>query len=275
VFVRKKKNKSGVISIQIIDKIKGSSKLIRTIGSSNDETIIKELIKEGQNWIKAQKQQYDIDFAGEENLIDRFVQSIEKLTLIGTDLLIGRIFDEIGYYQIKDELFRLLVIYRVVFPVSKLKMTEYLYRYHHKEVNEDQIYRYLDKLLKHQKTEIEKISYLHTVKVLGTKPSILFYDVTTIYFEIDLDDELRKTGFSKEGKHQHPQIVLGLLVSTNGYPMSYEIFEGNKFEGHTMIPVVEAFRKKHELNELVIIADSGLLSTQNIVELQEKGYFLY
>jgi transposase len=272
VFVRKKKNKSGLVSVQVIDKSNGKYKLVRTIGSSHDDTIVNELIEGGQRWIKAQKGQYDIDFVGEEILIDRFVQSIEKLTLSGTDLLIGRIFDEVGYNQIKDELFRLLVIYRVVFPVSKLKMTEYLYRYHQKEVNEDQIYRYLDKLVKHQKTKIEKISYLHTLKVLGCKPSILFYDVTTIYFEIDLEDELRKTGFSKEGKHQHPQIVLGLLVGANGYPMSYEIFEGNKFEGHTMLTVVEAFRKKYELNDIVIIADSGLLSTQNITELQEKGY---
>lgn len=57
---------------------------------------------------------------------------------------------------------------------------------------------------------------------------MVFYDVTTLYFEIDDEDELRKTGFSKEGKHQHPQIVLGLLVSVDGYPLAYEIFEGNK-----------------------------------------------
>ncbi|MCK5169824.1 MAG: transposase, partial [Bacteroidales bacterium] len=81
-----------------------------------------------------------------------------------------------------------------------------------------------------------------------------------------------KRGFSKEGKHQNPQIVLGLLVSVGGYPLSYEIFEGNKFEGHTMLPIIDAFKNKYHLNKLVIIADSGLLSSQNIIELQEKGY---
>jgi transposase len=102
--------------------------------------------------------------------------------------------------------------------------------------------------------------------------SIVFYDVTTLYFETDNEDDLRKTGFSKEGKHQHPQIVLGLLVSMNGYPLAYEIFEGNKFEGHTMLPVVEGFRKKYQLNDLVIIADAGLLSNDNLKELQEEKY---
>src|SRR5690606_13826927 len=79
-------------------------------------------------------------------------------------------------------------------------------------------------------------------------------------------------GFSKEGKHQHPQIVLGLLVSKQGYPLAYDIFEGNKFEGHTMLPILESFRKKYNLTKLVIIADSGLLSKSNIEELQSKNY---
>jgi transposase len=102
--------------------------------------------------------------------------------------------------------------------------------------------------------------------------SVVFYDVTTLYFEIEDEDDLRKTGFSKEGKNQHPQIVLGLLVSVDGYPLSYEIFEGKKFEGHTMLPVVEAFRKKYQLQDLIIIADAGLLSNDNIEELQQKKY---
>ena len=93
-----------------------------------------------------------------------------------------------------------------------------------------------------------------------------------LYFEIDQEDELRKTGFSKEGKHQNPQIVLGLLVSIDGYPLAYEVFEGNKFEGHTMLPVIDQFKAKYRLDQLVIIADSGLLSADNIEELQSKGY---
>jgi transposase len=107
---------------------------------------------------------------------------------------------------------------------------------------------------------------------LNNDISIVFYDVTTLYFETDNEDELRKTGFSKEGKHQNPQIVLGLLVSIDGYPLDYGIFEGNKFEGHTILPVIEVFKAKYKLNKLVIIADSGLLSSENINQLQEKGY---
>ena len=102
--------------------------------------------------------------------------------------------------------------------------------------------------------------------------SVVFYDVTTLYFQIDDEDEIRKRGFSKEGKHQNPQIVLGLLVSVDGYPLAFDIFEGNKFEGHTMLPILDAFKEKYKLDKLVIVADSGLLSNQNIEYLQQKGY---
>ena len=119
---------------------------------------------------------------------------------------------------------------------------------------------------------VQQISYEHTKQILNNNISVVFYDVTTLYFEIDDEDEPRKTGFSKEGKHQNPQIVLGLLVSKNGYLLAYEIFEGNKFEGHTMLPVVDAFKSKYQLNQLIIIADSGLLSSNNIQELQTKEY---
>lgn len=134
------------------------------------------------------------------------------------------------------------------------------------------IYRYLDKLYNTQKEQVQDISYRHTLKVLNHQISIVFYDVTTIYFEAESEDELRKTGFSKDGKHQHPQIVLGLLVSKGGYPLAYDIFEGNKFEGHTMLPIINAFKEKYKLHKLIIVADAGLLSKENISQLQKENY---
>ena len=78
---------------------------------------------------------------------------------------------------------------------------------------------------------------------------------------------MRKSGFSKDGKHSQPQILLGLLVSENGYPLDYEIFEGSKFEGHTMLPVIEAFKKKYNMQQLKVVADAGLMSNKNIQQL--------
>jgi len=98
--------------------------------------------------------------------------------------------------------------------------------------------------------------------------------MTTLYFESSDEDDLRRTGFSKDGKHQCPQIFLGLLVASGGNPISYEIFEGNIFEGKTFIPVLQNVEKKYGLGKPIVIADSGLLSKKNI-ELLEKGGYQY
>lgn len=272
MFIRQKKNKSGLISVQIIDKSSGKYRVAKTIGSSSDVFVIENLIIKAKDFIKKYQGTLEFDFTNSSSNIETILNSITSHKLIGIDLVLGQIFDEIGFNILEDELFKDLVLYRLVYPKSKLKTTEYLYRYAQKNYSEDDIYRYLDKLQSKQKELVQQISYDHTRKVLNNEISIVFYDVTTIYFEIDNEDELRKTGFSKEGKHQNPQIVLGLLVSKNGYPLAYEIFKGNQFEGHTMLPVVDAFKEKYNLEQLIIIADSGLLSKSNIEELQSKGY---
>lgn len=266
MFIRKKKNKSGKTSVQIIDKSTGKYKVLKTIGCSSDPEQLARYCKEGRNWIKDKLALLELDFYDEQKQIDGLLNNIEQINIKGTELLIGKIYNEIGFDKIEEKLLKHLVMSRICFPVSKLKTTEYLYRYHSIEIDVDRIYRYLDKLIKHQKERIQQISYEHTLEVLSNNINILFYDVTTLYFEINKEDELRKTGFSKEGKHQNPQIVLGLLVSIEGYPLAYEIFEG-----HTLIPVIESFKSKYKINSITIIADSGLLSSKNIKQLQEKG----
>lgn len=272
MFVRKKPNKTGLVSIQVIDKSTGKYKLVKTIGSSADIAEIDSLFKQGQAYIKKHKGQVEIDFNNADEMFSKFIAGIKQINVAGGELLLGKIFDEIGFNEIQDELFKKLVIARLCFPASKLRTTDYLRQYQSYLVDEDKVYRYLDKLHNTQKEWVQQISYRHTRKILNNHISIVFYDVTTLYFEIESEDELRKTGFSKEGKHQHPQIVLGLLVSAGGYPLAYDIFEGNKFEGHTMLPMINTFTEKYNLSQLVIIADSGLLSKDNITALQSKGY---
>lgn len=271
MFVRKKKNKSGVISVQVVDKSTGKYRLVKTIGSSNDSTEIERLFKAGHDFIQHYRGQQTINFV-DQSFKDAVKQSISSITIEGINLLLGRIYSEIGFDQVKSDLLRQLVLVRLSHPASKLKTTQYLQRYFSISINEDKIYRYLDKLYKEHKEQLQQISFNHTRKILGGAMSVVFYDVTTIYFQIDDEDEIRKRGFSKEGKHQNPQIVLGLLVGLEGYPLAYEIHEGNKFEGHTMLPIIDSFKTKYNLKKLVVIADSGLLSTSNVKDLIKKGY---
>ncbi len=272
MFVRKKPNKSGVISVQIIDKSSGKYKLVKTIGSSTDSQEISDLVSKGKEYISKVNGMQEFDFNDYDQIYAQVLTSITSHKLVGIDLVLGNIFNEIGFNRIEDKLFKDLVLYRLVFPKSKLKTTEYLYRFAQKNYSEDDIYRYMDKLYNTQKELVQKISYEHTLKVLSNEISVVFYDVTTIYFETDYEDDLRKTGFSKEGKHQNPQIVLGLLVSERGYPLAYDIFDGKQYEGHTMLPIINGFKEKYKIEKLVVVADSGLLSRENIEELVANKY---
>ena len=274
MFIRQKKNSTGSISVQVIDKSSGKYCVLKTIGSSSDKTVIQNLVAKARQYIYSLTKQTSIDFllGDDTHFFSTVYENIQSIQLLGPELVLGKIFDEIGFNKINDELFRHLVIARLVYPVSKLKTLDYLLKYKSIVYEKDQVYRYLDKLHKDQIETIQQISYNHTVQVLQADISLVFYDVTTLYFEIQDEDDLRKTGFSKDAKHQQPQIVLGLLVSAGGYPLDYEIFEGNKFEGHTMLPVVEAFKKKHNLQQLIIVADAGLMSNKNIGQLLENNY---
>ncbi len=272
MFIRKLKSPNGKIYVQIVDKSSGQYKVVKSFGSCLDLSLSEPLVAKAQQWIDKQSGIQEFDFSNTDVFVEQFFDSIVSMKRVGFDLLLGQIFDDIGFCKINDEYFRELVLARVAFPKSKLKTTEYLYRYKQIDWDEDQLYRYLDKLHTTQKKLVQQISYQHTLQILNNNINVIFYDVTTLYFEIDNEDELRKTGFSKEGKHQNPQIVLGLLVSKNGYPLAYEIFEGNKFEGHTMLPIVDAFKSTYNLTQLIIVADSGLLSSSNIEELKTKGY---
>lgn len=274
MFVRKKLNKSGVVSVQILEKRSGKSALVKTVGSSSDPEEITDLFEQGKRLINELKGQgiLNFDIHNEAQLVDLFFNGIRELSLAGPELLLGKLFDEIGFNAIEEELFRHLVITRLCYPASKLKTIDYLFKYKGLTIDVESVYRYLDKLNSKQKESVQEISYNHTLHILNNEINLIFYDVTTLYFEAEQEDELRKTGFSKDGKHQQPQVVLGLLVSTGGYPLAYEMFEGNKFEGHTMLPVIEAFKSKYKLEELVVIADAGLMSNANIAELQSKSY---
>ena len=274
MYVRRKKNRSGKISVQVIDTSGSTDRLIKTIGSSSDSFEVEQLVEQAHRWMSdyTGQQAIALEYEEDHRLLTAIHSSLRKVLLIGPDLILGKLYDQIGFNAVGSDLLRHLVISRLVFPLSKLKTCEYLLRYQNVEVTPDQIYRYMDRLQSSQKQQVQQISYEHTLGLFKGQLSVVFYDVTTLYFEASDEDDLRKAGFSKEGKHQHPQIVLGLLVSKYGYPLAFEMFEGNQFEGHTMLPVLESFRSTYRLANLVVIADAGLMSKKNLEQLSEDGY---
>jgi transposase len=263
--------------VQIIDKSKGQYHVIKTIGSSADASTIQSLYIKGKKWIAQYLGEQDIfeayDKANEERQVTEYLLSnVENILLNGVQLILNKVFILTGFGSIEDDIFRHLVIARLSQPMSKAATVEYLKSHFGEDTQLHRIYRYLDKLYNTQQEKIQEISVEHTRRILGGKIGLLFYDVTTLYFESDYGDELRETGFSKDGKYSQPQVVLGLLVSKDGYPLSYSIFNGSQYEGRTMLPVVEDFIQRFNLNDFIIVADSGLMNQSNIALLESASY---
>ena len=285
MFVRRKRNRTGTISVQVIDKSHGRYRVIKSFGTGNSEVEVLRLEENARQYVRQQTGMNRSLFADEDELkLEDFLSSISNahVQVIGPEVIFGTLYDRIGYRDIDNELFRHLVITRLFNPGSKLKTIDYLFRYQNLTYDISRIYRFLDNLCfrKNSSTEgktdikrqVEDISYAHTLRVLGGRIDVVFYDMTTLYFESSDEDDLRKTGFSKDGKHQCPQIYLGLLVGHGGNPIGYELFEGNIFEGHTFIPVLQHMEERFKLGKPVVIADSGLLSKKNIEALDQNGY---
>ena len=281
MFVRRKANKSGTFSIQVISKEEGHYKVVKSFGSGITEKELEQKEREAYVFIQ-QHQSPPLPFINEstDQKIESFLSSIKntQFHVIGPELIFGTLYDKIGYNCIPEKLFRHLVVCRLFNPGSKLKTIDYLLRYQNISYSVDQIYYFLDKLCQRKqgkvgiKEIVEHISFEHTKRVLGQHIDVVFYDMTTLYFEASDEDDLRKTGFSKDGKHSCPQIFLGLLVTTGGNPIGYEIFEGNIFEGNTLLPFIENMTQKYHFGKPIIVADSALLSGKNIRILQENGY---
>lgn len=287
MFVRRKRNNSGTISVQVVSKVDGKYRVQKSFGSSRDEVALKSLEQKARQW--ADEQEFGESLFAPEGAAeyDAIMSNIgqNQLRLAGPELVYGRLFDKIGFGSVRtsdDEIFKSLVVTRLYRPGSKLKTLRYMAYFMNKYYSEDKIYRYLDELCWRPETkrkageydvkhDVERVTYNQTKKVLGDAMTVVFYDTTTMYFE-SREDDVRIPGWSKDGKNANPQVVLGLLVGPGGNPIGYEIHPGNTYEGRTMLPIIQKLQKRFSFPKPVVVADAGLLSNENIRALEEGGY---
>lgn len=277
MFVRRKPNKSGSFSIQVVDKVRGHYKLIRSFGSSKSEEDLSAMEKDAADLIATYGGQTVIDFEQsrkekEMEHAEKLFDSIVDIRQDGVRLILEPIYNAMGFDALGDETLKFLSIARICQPKSKVATVGYLKRHFDEDVNLNRIYRYMDTLYNTRREQIQQISVEHTRRLLGGRIGIVFYDVTTLYFETAREDVLRSPGFSKDGKTAESQIVLGLLVSRDGYPLSYNVFNGGQYEGRTMIPIIDDFVRRFSLTDFIVVADAGLLSRKNITLLKQAGY---
>lgn len=191
---------------------------------------------------------------------------------LGISNCLSRIQGETKCKYLLDETAFLMAAQHLLQPKSKLSTYEYQDKYIGlRNARLQHLYRALDKLGEH-KERIENELFYENYTRLENKVDVVFYDVTTFAFESVIADELRNFGFSKDCRFNEVQVVMGLLIDANGFPIGYELFPGNTFDGKTMIGALDNIKKRFGINKVVIVADRGLNSKGNLNLIREAGY---
>lgn len=183
--------------------------------------------------------------------------------------VLHRQYEQLGFNQLGDDVFTALCIARVVEPTSKLDSLRVLADLGIHQFDKNQLYRCLQKVI--DKDYRSTISQLCFSQAASHGFNLLLYDVTTLYFEVQQEDDYRKSGLSKE-RRLEPQILIGLLVDQSGFPLDLHSFEGNTAETKTILPVVKDFCAQHSVDRLTIVADAAMLSANNLAALAKSGF---
>jgi transposase len=171
----------------------------------------------------------------------------------------------------EQELLRDLVLARLVMPESKHKTQKILLRQFAKEYDLDRIYRLLDKL--HPRiNQIKKHTFERTKSLMPEKTDIVFFDVTTLYFESTDTDKLREFGYSKDHRFNTTQVVLALATNSDGLPIGYELFNGSKAEVKTLLESLESWKQSFDINSVCFVGDRAMMSNDNLKKLEDNGY---
>lgn len=261
MYVRKVKARKTTF-FQIGQKVKGKFILIKHVGSATLPEQIEALR------LKSLEELNEIKLSKQPSLFP-VLSTVTRAKLVnwhitGFHQVFGHIYDSIG---LPKNLLKDLVIARIVYPKSKIATVRYFNQYLGIKLAKDKIYRFLDTL---NKEELTKIAY-DFVSKKNNGIALIFYDVTTLYFESSDEDDLRKRGYSKDHKHDLPQIVIGLFVDKDGYPFDFDFYDGSTFEGHTFPKAIKALTAKYKFKDLIVVADAGMLSEENIRFLEAKN----
>lgn len=201
----------------------------------------------------------------------------EQRVVSGIHNIYGSLFDELGYEKVINDskkqksaikTYRDIVLARIANPLSKRASVDMLEEDFGVSIDLDKVYRMMDKINDKAIEKLNSITYQNTSGLFKDKINVIFYDCTTIYFESFTEDEFKKNGYSKDLKFNQPQVLLALMVTTEGLPIGYKVFEGDKFEGHTLIPVLKEIKKKYKLNRIIFVSDAAMLNKNNLEELE-------
>lgn len=261
-----------------MEKVGRHNHLVKHLGTARNQWEHAELLKSGQEFIDQKRIRsgkislFDNQFERGElaKVLSRlsFKRPIDRLTY---DCL-WRFYQCLGFGEIDDDCFRDLVIARIAYPTSKRQTQAVLETNFDRRYPLNKIYDTLKRVTKlGYQQKAEKIVKDFVLQNISPEISLLFFDVTTLYFEAFNEDGFRKLGFSKDNKANQPQITVALTVTRYGIPLSFQSFAGNKFEGHLMLPVISNLVESFRLKAVIVVADSAMMSEENLKLLEDKG----
>lgn len=260
-FIRKVRTGSGATAVQIIYKRGRDVVAINHIGSAHNQVELDILVARAKEVKDAAQLNLFVDKEPEVYLERSYSGFLWEA--------LDRAYRHLGFNCIKDEVFRQLVLARIIEPTSKLDSIRVLKGLGLDAPSNTSIHRCLKRINDNDyRSNISKKCFERADPCTLT---LVLYDVTTLYFEIQKEDGYRKPGLSKERKLE-PQITVGLLVDSSGFPLEVTSFEGNKAEVKTLVPVIQAFKLHHNLTDITVTADAAMLSSENLSELEELGY---
>ena len=276
--IRKVQTASGATAVQVVQNKGTGRSFLKHIGSAHDEHELELLLDEAKQYVEAHCRQPNLfadtgtDTPSSSSL---FKLVLDKSSVVGIThqfarnaLLACARKCWLGSLQ---ELYLDLALMRIIEPTSKLRSMELLELHFKVTYAKRTLYRLFPELLEHQE-EIEAAAIKTARGELQEQFSLVLYDVTTLYFESFKEYDFQKPGFSKDNKPMQPQIVIGLITTRSGFPVMHEVFEGNTFEGKTMLKVIQRFQERVGETKPVIVADAGMLSKDNILKLENEGY---
>lgn len=279
MHVRKVRTASGATAVQIVEKRHGQRRIVEHLGSAHSEAELALLVHAAKERIHQNQPAFDLDGidaaapAGQPTgpPVLAGVTAVGYRPRLLWEVLSG-VYDRIGFSIVDSAVFRQLVIGRIIEPESKTATLESLRRLDVTQVASERT------MWRHLKTSVEKgwrddlcqAAYRFSAGD-DEAVAVVLYDVTTLYFETDEEDEHRKVGYSKE-RRVDPQILVGLLVDKTGFPIEIHSFSGNTAETHTLIPVLDSFRHRHQVTDMLVVADAGMLSWANLKALEEADY---
>jgi len=270
--------------VQIVEKRGGVRRIVEHIGSAHTDAELAVLMQTARDRLHEGQQVLDLDVgagvdadaAGPDTRSSG--GSLAGAVVVGTasqvlwDVL-SDAYTRLGFGAVGDEAFKSLVLARIIEPTSKLAAIGVLEEIGMPAPHRNTFTAALKRCITRDYRSTLAIACMrHSASTAAGRLSLVLYDCTTLYFETDTEDELRRVGMSKE-RRVDPQVQVGLLVDPGGFPLEVHCFEGNTAETKTLIPVLQAFQERHGVADMVVVADAGMLSAANLNDLEDAGFW--